>query len=128
MRNDSVSTAFEMILEEIDSVVTEVNSQGAAFIRNNDYPEAEASIEAGKKLTAFRHELESLKQKWIDGLDERTRQRIQVEPSMVATTIASAPKSSKTILVVKFPMAPFYSKTRLPTHLRRHLENSAFNV
>ena len=37
MRTDSVTIAFEMILEEIDSVVTEVNSQGAALLQNNDY-------------------------------------------------------------------------------------------
>jgi hypothetical protein len=102
MSNDSVTTAFAMILEEIDSVVTEVNSQGAAFLRNNDYPKARASIESGEKLAAFRSKLDSLKNEWVSGLDEPTRMQVQVESSEVAKHIASAPKSSKTILVIKF--------------------------
>jgi len=53
MKNDSVTTAFEIILEEIELVVTEVNLQGAAFLRNSEYPKAIASIETGKKLDAF---------------------------------------------------------------------------
>jgi len=102
MSSDSVTTAFEMILGEIESVVSEVNSQGAAFLRNNEYPKAKASIEAGEKLAAFRLKLESLKQEWVSGLDEPTRRQVQVEASAVAKTFASGPKSSKTVLVVKF--------------------------
>ena len=102
MSSDGVTTAFEMILDEIESVVSEVNSQGAAFLRNNDYAKAKASIEVGEKLAVFRLKLEGLKNEWATGLDEPTRRQVRVEPSAVAKTIASAPKSSKTILVVKF--------------------------
>ena len=62
MSNDSVSVAFQLILEEIDVVVSEVNSQGEAFIRNSEYVKAEAAIGSGKKLAAFRIKLEVLKQ------------------------------------------------------------------
>jgi hypothetical protein len=100
--SDGVSVAFQLILEEIDSVVSEVNSQGAAFLRNSEYAKAEAAIASGKKLGAFRVKLEALKQEWVGGLDEPTRKQVKVEPAEVARTIASAPKSSKTVLVVKF--------------------------
>lgn len=102
MNADGVSTAFQIILEEIDSVVSEVNQQGAAYFRNNDYKNAESSLAAGRKLKAFRLKLEALKEEWIAGLDEPTRRKVQVAPSTVARTIAAGPKASKTVLVVKF--------------------------
>ena len=102
MNSDGVSTAFQIILEEIDSVVSEVNSQGAAFFRNNDYPKAEEALASGKKLQAFRTKLESLKGEWISGLDEPTRQKVLVQQSAVVKSINSSTKSAKTILVVKF--------------------------
>ena len=103
MSNDSVSVAFQLILEEIDVVVSEVNSQGAAFLRNSEYAKAKAVIGSGEKLAAFRIKLEALKQEWIAGLDEPTRKQVQVQPSEIARTIASVPRSSRTVLVVKFP-------------------------
>ena len=102
MSSDGVTTAFEMILEEIDAVISEVNSQGAAFLRNNDYSKAKASIESGEKLAVFRRNLEHLKDEWVTGLDESTRRQVHVEPSAVARTIASSSKASKTVLVVRF--------------------------
>ncbi len=102
MSTDGVTTAFEMILEEIDSVVSEVNSQGAAFLRNNEYQHARDAIASGEKLAGFRRKLESLKDEWVSGQDEPTRRQVKIEPAAVAKTIASAPKSSKTVLVVKF--------------------------
>ena len=102
MNSDGVSTAFQIILEEIDSVVTDVNSQGAAHFRNNDYPKAEESLSAGRKLKAFRIKLESLKEEWISGLDEPTRRKVLVQPATVSRSISSSNKSSKTILVIKF--------------------------
>lgn len=102
MSTDGVTTAFEMILEEINSVVSEVNSQGAAFLRNNEYQQAKDAIASGERLAAFRRKLESLKDEWVSGQDEPTRRQVKIEPAAVAKTIASAPKSSKTVLVVKF--------------------------
>lgn len=102
MSSDSVSVAFQLILEEIDSVVSEVNSQGAAFLRNSEYSRAEAAIVSGKKLAAFRVKLETLKEEWVTGLDEPTRKQVQIQTSDVVRTIASSSKSSKTVLVVKF--------------------------
>ena len=102
MSSDGVTTAFEMIIEEIDSVVSEVNSQGAAHLRNNEYARAKEAIASGEQLAAFREKLASLKDEWVSGLDEPTRKQVRVEPSSVARSIASTSKSSKTVLVVKF--------------------------
>jgi hypothetical protein len=102
MSSDGVTAAFEMIIEEIDSVVSEVNSQGAAYLRNNEYARAKETIASGEQLAAFRKKLASLKDEWVSGLDEPTRKQVRVEPSAVARSIASTSKSSKTVLVVKF--------------------------
>jgi hypothetical protein len=103
MNTDSVSIAFQIILEEIGTVVSEVNSQGAAFLRNGDYQKAEDVIASGKKLAAFKTKLDSLRQEWIAGLDEPTRAKVQVESNKTTRTISSSHKSPKTILDVKFP-------------------------
>lgn len=100
MKSDCVTTAFEIILEEIDSVVGEVNLQGANFLKNNDYTKAKALIETGTKLHAFHDKLKLLKQEWINGLDEPTRRQVNVETNVVTRSIASGSKAPKTGLIV----------------------------
>lgn len=102
MKSDCVTTAFEIILEEIDSVVSEVNSQGANFLKNDDYTNAKALIETGTKLHDFHKKLELLKQEWISGLDEPTRRQVNIEANVATRSIASGPKAPKTGLNVKF--------------------------
>lgn len=100
MKNDCVTTAFEIILEEIDSVVVEVNLQGANFLKNNDYTKAKALIETGTKLHAFHDKLELLKQEWISGLDEPTRRQVNIETNATTRSVSSGSKAPKTGLVV----------------------------
>ena len=102
MKSDSVTTAFEIILEEIESVVSAVNLQGAAFLKNDEYPKAKASMDTGTKLHAFHQKLELLKEEWVSGLDEPTRMQVNLEASVATKSIASGPKAPKTVLVVKF--------------------------
>lgn len=102
MKNDSVTTAFEIILEEIASVVSAVNLQGADFLKNDEYPKAKAAMETGTRLHAFHQKLKLLKEEWGSGLDEPTRRQVNIEASVVTKTIASGPKAPKTVLVVKF--------------------------
>ncbi|MBB1076279.1 hypothetical protein HUU62_17885 [Rhodoferax sp. 4810] len=79
MPADSISIAFDMILDEIDSVIGDVNTQGAAFLRQNEYAQAKTAIAAGENLGAFRNKLAALKHEWITELDEATRQRVQLK-------------------------------------------------
>jgi hypothetical protein len=103
MNTDSVSAAFDLILEEIGTVVSEVHSQGVAFLSNGQYQEAENVISSAKELSKFREKLDSLKREWRVGLDATTRAKVSVEASKVSHTIASHSKSPKTALQVKFP-------------------------
>jgi len=118
MNTDSVSAAFDLILEEINAVVSEVHSQGASFLNQGQYKEAENVISSAKELSKFRGKLESLKQEWLIGLDATTRAKVKVEPTKVAYTIEAHSKSPKTALKVKFPDGTvFFEKTAVNTFI-----------
>lgn len=104
MPQDSVSVAFEIILEELESVVTEVNGQGAAYFRGSEYDKAEACISSAKKLKAFERKLSSLRDEWAAGLDEPTRRKVTVKAASVRAALAEdTSRKHKTILIVKMP-------------------------
>jgi hypothetical protein len=46
--------------------------------------------------------IDALKEEWVSGPDEPTRKRVQIEPTQVTKTIASAPKAARTVLLVRF--------------------------
>ena len=103
MSNDSVSVAFQLIIEEIDGIISEINEQGAGFMRNSQYGNTELSIASGKKLADFRVKLEKLMGEWTSGLDETTRKQIIIQPEQVARTFAATERTRRTVLIVKFP-------------------------
>lgn len=118
MNTDSVSAAFDLILEEINAVVNEVHSQGATFLNQGQYKEAENVISSAKELSKFRGKLESLKQEWLIGLDATTRAKVKVEPTKVAHTIEAHLKSPRTALKVTFPDGTvFFKKTAADTFI-----------
>lgn len=82
MPADSISIAFEMILDEIDRVIGDVNTQGAACLQQNEYAQAKIAIAAGENLGAFRNKLAALKHEWISELDEATRQQVQLKNAL----------------------------------------------
>lgn len=102
MNNDEVSVAFELILEALERVVSDVNAQGAASMRNGDYTEAETAITSGRRLEGFREKLKALVSEWDSVLDEPVRKQISIETSELRKTITSASKSSRTVLLVRF--------------------------
>jgi len=102
MNNDSVTTAFEIILSEIQTVIDEVNAQGADFIKASEYTKARTLIDTGKKLHEFNEKLQALKQEWVSGLDEPIRMQVNVETSSAKKTIHAGKKKPKTGLYVKF--------------------------
>lgn len=102
MNDDGVSVAFDLILEELERVVSDVNAQGAASMRNGDYAEAETAIASGRRLAQFRDKLQVLVNEWDTVLDEPVRSQISVETSELRRTIASVSKSPKTVLLVRF--------------------------
>lgn len=99
-KRDGVTTAFEVILEELNAVIVQVNSQGAEFMRNANYLEAQRVIESGKHLQVFREKLSRLKDEWIAGHDPSVRQRVQIDN---VRQISPHHKAAKTGLSVTLP-------------------------
>jgi restriction system protein len=76
----NVSSAFEILLEEVEAEIDFVNGVGAKGFEGRDYDKAKKALERSGTLTAFRDRVSSLRKEW-DGLaaaaerddDEETR-------------------------------------------------------
>lgn len=93
MSQDGVSIAFEVILEEMAAVESQLAVEGGQAFKSKRYDDATRLSESGKHLLAFQEKLEKLKSEWTSGIDAETRKRVNVEPGY---TIASHTKGAKT--------------------------------
>lgn len=64
MDRKKVSTAFEIVLEEVESVVNGLNQDGAGAFQKGDYESARGLIENATKLTEFRGKVLALQKDW----------------------------------------------------------------
>jgi hypothetical protein len=97
MSQDGVSIAFEVILEEMAVVESQLAVEGGQAFKSKRYDDATRLSESGKHLLAFREKLEKLKSEWTSGIDAETRKRVNVEPGY---TIAPHTKGAKTNIKV----------------------------
>jgi len=102
MNKDGVSTAFELISEEIESLAEGIAQEGAKAFKDKNYSDAQELAETGENLMAFKIKVDQLLEEWENGFDQVTRTKtkikeITIEPKGVVHT-----KSKKTRLSVKF--------------------------
>ncbi len=64
MDRNEVSTAFEIVLEEVESVVDSLNAEGAGAFKKGDYESARKLIEDATRLTDFRSKVRNLQKEW----------------------------------------------------------------
>ena len=64
MDRNEVSTAFEIVLEEVESVVDSLNNEGAEAFQKSDYETAKGLIEDATRLTDFRTKVRNLQKEW----------------------------------------------------------------
>ncbi|HUU90964.1 MAG TPA: winged helix-turn-helix domain-containing protein [Phycisphaerae bacterium] len=62
----NVSSAFEMLLEEIEAEIDFVNNVGAKAFEARDYEKAKEALERAATLTAFRDRVAGLRKEWED--------------------------------------------------------------
>jgi restriction system protein len=67
MEKTEVNAAFEILLEEVESVGNTLNEAGADAFRKGDYELARRVIEDATRLTGFREKLKSLQKEWQQG-------------------------------------------------------------
>lgn len=79
MYKNEVNTAFEILLEEIESVVNELSREGEKAFKEQNFEKAKSVIETATKLTSFREKVKELQKEWknlISGrLPEKTYRR-----------------------------------------------------
>jgi len=64
MDRNEVSTAFEIVLEEIEDVVDNLNQDGAGAFQKGDYETARNLVETATRLTDFRGKVRGLQKEW----------------------------------------------------------------
>jgi hypothetical protein len=103
VNGDGVAIAFELIIEEIEAVATDIAEQGGKAFRDKAYDLAQQLGESGKSLQNFRAKVEALLEDWQSGIDIATRQRFNARQNLrKPKTIPNHNKASKTRLGVKF--------------------------
>ncbi|MCX8033410.1 MAG: winged helix-turn-helix domain-containing protein [Thermoleophilia bacterium] len=64
MEQDGVNEAFDILLEEIEAVATDLNEVGAEAFKAGDYDRARATIEEAARLSEFREKVRQLQKVW----------------------------------------------------------------
>ena len=64
MDQNEVSTAFEIVLEEVESVVDNLNAEGSGAFQSGDYDSARRLIADATRLTDFRTKVRNLQKEW----------------------------------------------------------------
>lgn len=60
----NISSAFEMLLEEVEAEIDFVNDAGAKAFEGRDYGKAKEALERSGTLTAFRDRIATLRKEW----------------------------------------------------------------
>lgn len=62
----NVSSAFEMLLEEVEAEIDFVNNVGSKAFEGRDYEKAKEALERAGVLTSFRDRIAALSREWDD--------------------------------------------------------------
>ena len=87
----NVSSAFEMLSEEVEAEIDFVNGVGAKAFEGRDYDKAKEALERSGVLTAFRDKLASLRKEWEELAAKAEREE---DVSRWTESLASALQSS----------------------------------
>jgi hypothetical protein len=90
----SVSAAFDMVLEEIETEIDFINQVGSRSFEERDYDKAKEALEQAGLVTAFRSKVVGLKKEWDEltaaepaGIDEAPRGRQPARPRQAPTRL-----------------------------------------
>lgn len=78
MNKDGVSIAFELIIEELEEVAKDIDSQGSLAFKERRYDAALHLSETGKNLHGFIEKVTGLLDEWQAGIDVNMRQKIHI--------------------------------------------------
>jgi hypothetical protein len=78
MKSDGVNAAFEMIVEEILSVASELKSEAKNLIDEGNFDAVSSLMNTGRKLDGFRMKVYDLQSEWLENFDSDTRSRTRL--------------------------------------------------
>ena len=76
-----ISSAFEMLLEEIETQISLTKKTGATAIEKGLYDDAKLSIEQAERITDFRNKISDLRDEWDQHEKELMPDDTQITPS-----------------------------------------------
>jgi restriction system protein len=65
MIDREVMPAFDMLMEELDAIVTHFNQQGAQLMQAKNYPQALEAINKAEAVLAYKAKLKALQDEWV---------------------------------------------------------------
>lgn len=92
MNNDGVQIAFEIILDELGSVINDLRTE---LEPNGPFHSLKMVCETGEKLEVFQLKVSQLRDEWIATFDPPTRSRTEFQP----TEPSPKPKDTVTLTV-----------------------------
>ena len=95
MNKDGVSTAFKLIIEEIELLAKTIEQEGSEAFKEGRFSDAKELAEDGQNLRVFKTKTEQLAEEWENSFDKVIRRKTD-------TPIETSPKSKKTKLCVRF--------------------------
>ncbi len=96
MVDRNIIPAFDMLLEELDAIVTHFNQQGAQLMQTKDYAQAREVIAKAEAVLALQAKVKALQEEWV---------HIAVQPT---------PKTPKKTLVKRTMTKPLKQGLRTP--------------
>lgn len=101
MNKDNLSTAFELISDEIEAVADEIAELGSKAFKEKRYAEAQGLAETGENLKSFKDKVDKLLDEWENGFDQVTRIKTKITKIPVAAR-KNGTRARRTRLRVKF--------------------------
>ncbi|HQA29301.1 MAG TPA: winged helix-turn-helix domain-containing protein [Brevefilum fermentans] len=65
MNDRDVMPAFDMLMEELDAIVTHLNQQGAQLMQAKEYAQAREVIVKAEAVLAFQAKVKALQEEWV---------------------------------------------------------------
>lgn len=115
MKTDGVSTAFELISEEIIAVANEIQDQGIQAFKNKNHTQAKNLAESAESLEQFQSRVEQLREDWQSKFDLTLREKVKLSSF---ENPSPQPKSKKTTLKITFsPNTSIYCRYAVDTFI-----------
>ena len=90
MSTDGVHTGFELILEELGSVMHDLQREAEHLVKQGNFGKLSKVSATGEALDTFMGKVGALRDEWLAALNQDTRDKIRSEPIAALSTVSEA--------------------------------------